>query len=146
MKRRTIIFLSIAVLLALVVRFFFLHAEGVKKERRWYVEQLNFEFSAKVDSLLHFRKDRGLLFLQITDGEVSKSRERKLNTQLKYNGNLRFMLFVRNKTAIHTTDAGKYVAGDSIRIITRENRIKIYRDKILVSEAEIAKSVSGRPF
>ncbi len=147
MKKGLILFIAITILLLLIIRAFFLHADGIKKEKLWYVKNLNFEFSASVDSLLVFSKNRGVLFFQITDGEVSNSTEDHTNRQLKHNGNLRFILKrPNNKLAIGTTELKKYLIGDSIRIITEQNVIKIYRNKIFIAEAEIAKSLSGRPF
>jgi hypothetical protein len=118
----------------------------VKEEKHWYVNHLHFEFSATVDSLRVFRKDRGLLYFQITDGKVNKAVEGNLNRRLRYNGNLRFIFVIQNKLAMRTMDADKYAVGDSIRVITDQNSIKIYRSKTLVGKAEIARSLVGRPY
>jgi len=147
MKKGLIIFLSIALLFFLVIRSFFLHSDRVKKEKLWYVKHLNFEFSARIDSVHVFRKSSGILFFTITEGEINRSVERHLNRKLKYNSNLRCILDRPNgKLAIGSAEAKKYEVGDSIRVVTEQDVIKIYRNGTFVSEAEIAKSLSGRPF
>ena len=138
--------MSIAVFFLLVVRSFFVHRDRVENEKRWYIKNLNFEFSGRVDSV-HASKRRGLLYFQITHGETPKSTKEHLNKQLKHNGNLRFIIFTRDeKLAILMEGAGKCIAGDSIQINTNENEISVYRNKILISKAEAVKSLIGRPF
>ncbi len=147
MKKGLILFLSISILLLLVIRAFYLHSDRLKEEKLWYVKHLHFEFSAKIDSPLVSGKRNALLFFHIVDGTVNRYLEHQLNEKLKHNGSLWFILNRPNgRLGTLTTDAKKYAVGDSIRVITDHNVIKIYRNKILVSEAEIAKSLIRRPF
>jgi len=129
-----------------MVRFYFLHMEGARNERLWYVKKLHYEFSTEIDSLLVLPKDRGWIYFHITDGEVNKAVERNLNRRLKYNGNLRFVVDRGTTLAILTSDAGKYALGDSLRITADRDLIEVYRNKILVSHSEITKSLMGSPF
>ena len=148
MKKWIIIVLSIGTIVFLAARLFNNHAGGVKTEKLSYVKNLDFHFSAIVDSLIIFPRDNsGLLYFHVVNGDLRLSNEDKLNERLKYNGHLRFILKKQDdKLAFHTINIDKYQKGDSIVINTDSNKILIYRQSELSSENEISSSLSGRPF
>jgi len=142
MKRWMIITLSILLLAFLVVRGIRYQFQNSKEERKWYVSQLNFGFSAEIDSVKPRGKMHRLLFFHMTSGAV----ERKLNKKLKHNTNMSLVLYPANKPAIILNTDQNYERGDSLIVDTRQNRIAIYRKSIKISESDVIASLNGRPF
>jgi hypothetical protein len=116
MKKWIIIVLSIGTLVFLTTRLFNGHVAGIKTEKLWYVENLDFHFSAVVDSLVIYRRNNnGLVYFRKKSGNLRLSKEDILNEKLKYNGLLRFILTKPNdKLAFHSINIDKYQKGDSI--------------------------------
>jgi hypothetical protein len=147
MNKSTIAIGSIIIFLVLVLRTLYTHIDGVKNEKLSYVHKLNFKFSTKIDSVqLLNQRNSGLIFFHgapVTFREF----EDKLQDQLKYNGDLRFILFRPNNVlAIATGMADKYKTGDSIVVDTDNNTITFYRGNKMISESEVTEALNGRPF
>lgn len=148
MKKIVIVLVLVVALILLGIRLFTDQTEGIEDERLWYVKELNYDFSATVDSITTFpRGTSGLIYFRITAGNPELSRESMLGKQLEYNGDLDFILDKPNHTlAFQTLVADKYRVGDSLVVNTDRNRITVFRDHKYVTENDIAASLSGRPF
>ena len=146
MKKWIKITLIIAAFLFLVIRALYLHWRGAKDEVPWYVKNLDYHFSATVDSLKGFTQTNGLVYFHSTSGDVTLSTENLMNRKLKYNGSLRFILNFEGKLAFHSRDLNKYNAGDSLAINSDHDKIYIYENGKLTAESEISGAISGRPF
>ncbi len=148
MQKWIVIVLSIGTLIFLTTRLFYNHADGVKAEKLWYVENLDFHFSATADSLFVFPgNNSGLLYFHLSNGELRLTAEDELKEKLKYHGDLGFILKKpEDKFAFHVINVEKYQQGDSIVVNTDSNRILIYRQRKLTFENEITPCLSGRPF
>lgn len=147
MKKWVIIALVITAFLFLVVRALFVHWNGAKNERPLYVKNLDFHFSATVDSLKVFSPTNGLVYFHSTLGELNLSSEHQANQKLKYNRKLQFVMKVgKEKLAFHSRDLTKYNTGDSLAINSEVDKIYIYRKGKLMAESQISQALSGRPF
>lgn len=142
------IVLATTALLLLAVRAVYKHIQGVRSEKVWYINQLNYQFSAHVDSVAIFPTDnRGLVYLHLTGGDVESSTEAAVNRKLKYNDRLRFIHHIDDhKLWFFTGEINKYNSGDSIHVNTDENKIMVYRNGGFFTESEIAAQLIGRPF
>ena len=147
MKKIVIILILVVALVLLGIRLFTNQAEGIEDERMWYVKELNYKFSATVDSITPFpRGTSGLIYFRIIDGSPELSTESRLSKQLEFNEHLDFVLQQPDhKLAFHSIVADTYKVGDSLVVNTDRGRITVFRNSKYVTENDIAASLSGRP-
>ena len=62
----------IGIIVFLTIRIFSNHVDGVKDEKKWYLEQLGFEFSGELDN--HDLPDKVLF--RITGGQLDTEKEK----------------------------------------------------------------------
>jgi len=149
MKKSTIIIISIIIFLLLVFRTLHTYFDGIKDEKLSYVHKLNFKFSAKIDSVgLLNRRNVGKIFFHSVLGTFEESVEDKLKDELKYSGELRFILPNENTIvmSINTKTADKYQTGDSIVVDTNDNKMTFYRGAKVISENKVTDALAWRPF
>ena len=122
------------------------YSEG-EAERRWYIEQLGFEFSGMVDTVIMKTKYHGLIIFHVTEGIVDKAREDRVNEQLVHNRRIRFLTF-RPKDQIQFTSkiAYQYLPGDSVCVNTGQNQIVMYRKGKRISGYPVMESLNERFF
>lgn len=143
MKTWKIVTLSAIILLLLVVRIFRQHMDDFLKEREWYISKLNFDFSAEVDTV---RKSSHVVF-HVTNGNFDGYREYRLNQHLKHNGRITLFLYLPDQQMNLMSDSARlYQTGDSLYFNTSKNKVFVYRNKNLIFENELTKSLRGRPF
>jgi hypothetical protein len=143
MKNKIIWVTALIIFTLLIVRTFKTHVDGVTQERRWYIEQLRFDFSGVVDTA----RDAGNILFHVTHGNLDREKESRLNEQLEFNGVLALLLYrPNNKFVLMIDSAYKFRKGDSIYLSSDKNIVRIYRRKTLISEKELLKSIRGRPF
>lgn len=143
MKTWKIITLSVIILLLLIVNMFRQHVDDFRNERREYIQKLDFDFSAKVDAI----NLPGHIFFHVTNGAFDRDAEYRLNRVLKYNGRLAlFLYFLGNQVEFISDSAKFYHTGDSLYFNTDKNKVYLYRDKDLILENGLLKSLRGRPF
>jgi hypothetical protein len=144
MHKRTLITLSGLVLVSLLVyRLFHRHVDGVKAERVQYVQDLNCEFSAIVDTV----ENEGNILIVYEPGSVDTEMEFRLNQKLKYNGMLDLFLYrPGNRILLMIDSAAFYRRRDSLYINCQQNIIRTYRNNRLRSEKPLLNSIRGRPF
>ncbi len=142
MKRGIIIGLSIVILCLLGINMFRQHVNGVKAERAWYIKELGFQFSATIDTVRqsHIR-------LKEMVGRFDFDKERRVKERLKYNGRLDLFLYRNGKRIELMIDSSfNYRSGDSVFIDCNVGSARIYRNRQLLSENALIKSIKGRPF
>lgn len=142
MRKWIIVFASVGILSFLILRLFNNHVDGVRNERQWYIEQLNFEFSAVIDSVR-----RRHILLHLKEEDIDWHQESRVKKKLKYNGVLDLFLYRANhRIELKIDSANLYLKGDSIYLNSNKNLIRIYRANKLISEYELSESLKGRPF
>lgn len=143
MKTWKIITLSAVVLLFLVVNIFRQHVDDFRAERKEYIRKLDFDFSAKVDTV----NPPGHIFFHFTHGTFDHDTEFRLNRQLKHNGRITLFLYFPNNQMEFISDSSKlYQPGDSLHFNTDRNKVYLYRGENLILENGLLKSIRGRPF
>ena len=86
------------------------HADGVAAEKRWYLEELHFDFQGRVDN----RDYPDKILFRVTSAEPDTTMERRLNQQLKYNGKLDLLLYGKDgRMDLMIEDPHYYVHGDA---------------------------------
>jgi hypothetical protein len=88
MKKLMIWLGVIGTLIFLTTRMFFHHVDGVRNEKKWYIDQLDFEFSGKLEN--HDSPDKVLF--RLTKGQLNIEREKSIKAKLKYNGSFGFIV------------------------------------------------------
>src|SRR5687768_6226470 len=87
--------IGLFILVLLVARLVFKRIDKYSEERKWYIENLNYEFTAVVDSIEFFNnRGGGFLFCRVTDGKpLNRTLEDSLQEHLVQFEILRFMFF-----------------------------------------------------
>lgn len=142
MKKGIIITVSITVLLLLVINMFRQHANGVRSEREWYIKELGFQFSARVDTT----RESHIRLHQI-NGNFDFGKEQRVQEKLRYNGLLALFLYKNgHQIELMIDSASNYRNGDSVFVDCKNNLVRIYRHNQLLSENALLRSIKGRPF
>lgn len=131
-------------LILLVARIIYVEVKGHDDEKVWYATNLDLEFSARIDSA-----KRSRLHFHMTKGTVSDSMEWVLNKKLKYHDMLQFLLFRKQDgltIAFYEAPADVYQPGDSMRVNTSENSIRIFREGKLVGQNKVSNCLRENPF
>ena len=144
MKQTLIIIGSIIFLILLGVNGVRMQIGRFKSEKQKYIDELHLEFSGSVDSIRVLGRNFGVVIVHLTDGAVDSTREAELGKELKHNEGLRFLRY-KSPDAIRilSHEANYYKIGDSIRVNTDENLIRIFRKGKKVNESTIENSLRG---
>jgi hypothetical protein len=104
MKRSIIVVMAAVLLVLAIVRLLLKTEDEFEDERQSYIRSLNYNFSAKIDSIVvvSSRNGRGFLVCELTDGKLTGHLEDSLNERLKNHEWMRFLFFLIPK------DRGKY--------------------------------------
>jgi hypothetical protein len=142
-----IIGLSTAIFLFLLTRLLIgIYSDG-EAERKWYVEKLGFQFSGKVDTVIMKTKYQGFVIFHLTEGNIDKTREDRLNEQLTHNTYLRFLVFKpMDQLQFRSKVAYKSLPGDSVRIDTDKDQVLFYRNGKRISAYPVTESLNERFF
>lgn len=133
----------ICVLTFLTLRMFSRHVTGVKNEKVWYMNELGFEFSGRLDN----DDSPGKVLFRVTGGQLNSERESTVNEQLQYNGMLDLLLYRSDgRIDLMIVDPHNYVTGDSLYLNSRLKVVRFYRYGKLLGEHDLMKSLRGRPF
>src|SRR6188768_3533527 len=139
MKKWIVISLAAALIRFCIVRIVNRKVSSIDSKRQSYFDQLDFEFSGLVDSVVVEDKNHGLLFFHITAGYADVVKEAKLNSQLDFDNKFLFLAELANnkfEIAIHNPTLCN--RGDSLYINTDKNLINVYRQgKQITSESAI---------
>jgi hypothetical protein len=132
--------IAIVILVLLVVRLIYRRVNRVRNETNWYVSELHYNFSAKVDSVIR----PGRVLIYITSGEADTRRERKLQHELKYNGMLR--LLIPSGDRYHFLIPGKSLKNDSLYVDSSADQLLVFRNKELLITRPLSASLWRKPF
>jgi hypothetical protein len=148
MKRWIIGIAITLVLFALVARLIIKGFRNRGNERKWYVENLNYNFSAEIDSIrLLNKKGFGFIICHPTNGNFNISVEDSLVRHLKHHKRMRFLTRARGgNVEFISGNADQYLRGDSVCINSENNKILIYRKGNKVYDNELIASIRGAPF
>jgi hypothetical protein len=140
MKKRAVWVASIIVLVFLVVRLGYIRLNDLRNEKAWYLSELHYDCSAKIDSVI--RPGRALL--RITNGTLNEEREWKLKERLHIHGILH--LAILNGPLYDLRVPNEALAGDSVYINSDDNALSVYRDGRLLISRPLSESFRQRPF
>jgi len=144
MKTWLIVALAVGLLLFLTGRLLLNGYSEGEAERQWYVEQLGFKFSGKVDTVIMKTKYHGLVLFHLAEGTVDRKKEDRLNEQLVYNGALRFLVFRNDQVQFKTKIAYLYLPGDSLCVNTQKNVVVTYRKREMITRYPVTESLNER--
>ena len=128
MKRTIIMVLGSALMIFLVVRMFFVLVGRRNDVEREFVSMLNYDLSARVDSVGTFDKHApvGFLYVSITRGKVD-SKEKKLARKLKHGKDLRFLARDSGRYYLFSRQIHDYKVGDSLVINSSQDQFQLFR-------------------
>jgi len=151
MKKTLLIFAGIALVCGLlIVRLFFKQKSGFENERQWFAKSVRYEFSATVDTVWMYNDHSGKLRCLLTQGDPQIHREDSLKRKFREHDML-YLVYHRSGDSILfiLPDHASLVAkGDSVRVSSRENNIRFFREGKLVVTDSLNNALTGfgRPF
>lgn len=151
MKKALLILGCIGLVCALLVgRLLFKQKSNFSGEREWFAKTLRYEFSARVDSIWMYNEHSGRLRCLLTEGDPQIHREDSLKRMFQEHDML-YLIYKRSNdsiTFILPEKANLIAIGDSVRVSSKENAIRFFRDRKLVSSDSLSDVLTGfgRPF
>lgn len=132
---------------ALVIRLIVRKSSRLRSEREWYIENLKYDFSAEVDTVIVTnKKGSGFILCHFTAGKMNLSVEDSLKRHLKRHERLR--LFPRRsdgKIRFASGKAGSVMKGDSVTVNSALNKITVFRNGEKLIEKDVRETISGEP-
>jgi hypothetical protein len=128
------------VILLLAVRAIYIKAHRGEKERAWYMAQLHYDFSARIDSVEKPRR----AFIHITNGKFDRQRERELQFELKHHG--RLGVVVSEGGQLELLVPYKAEANDSVYVNSDQDILSLYHHGQLVVSRPLSHSLRASPF
>ena len=141
--KRLIIIAAIALLLFLIARITFKTMNEVDDEMKYYVRNLHYNFSARVDSIeiLNPKRKHGFLVCNLTRGKLNEITEDSLNRHLINYKRIRFIFFQSNgQFKIFLWNLSKFESGDSIAANSDRDEFKIFRNREEILKSKITQS------
>ncbi len=141
MKRSIIIVVAAALLILATVRLLLKTEDEFEGERQSYVRKLNYNFSAKVDSLIVVNREngRGFLVCKLTNEKLTRVLEDSLNQHLKNHEWIRFLFFDSDGQAqIFLEDIFNYHVGDSVCVNSNTDKFDVYRNEKPILESSVS--------
>src|SRR5687768_7778105 len=134
----------------LVVRLLFKQRSNFTEERAWFAKALRYEFSARVDSVWMYNDHAGRFRCLLTEGDPQIHREDSLKLMFQEHDML-YLIYERSADSIIfilPENANRVAIGDSMRVSSRENTIRFFRDKKFVTGDSLSNALTGfgRPF
>ena len=145
MKRTIILVIGTALMIFLIVRMVFVMIGRRGDAEREFVSNLNYDLSARVDSVGIFNKNApvGFLFLVITRGTI-ETREKKVARKLKHGKDLLFLVpSDSGRYRIFSHQIHDYKVGDSLVINSSQDRFQLFRAGKRINELVISDNLSG---
>lgn len=120
--------LGAIVMFLLVVRLIYTSATKQEEEKKWYIKQLDYDFSARVDSILY----KGVAVIQITGGKFNPRKEKQLRRQLKEHERMFIVASGDGHQKMRVPFAA--LKGDSVYVNSSDDVLSLYRgDSLLIS-------------
>jgi hypothetical protein len=150
MKKTLLIIAGIGLLcVILIVRNVYRQNNRMSQEREWFVKGLEYEFSARVDSIRMFNESTGRLWCRITSGDPKVHREDSLKKLFTQHDMLYFVFHRVADSIIFILPEAKMIEkNDSVRVSSKENSIQVFRgdEKVFSDEMTDVVTGFGRPF
>jgi len=147
MKKWIVILFAVALMAFLLVKGIQRQSRKVDDERKWYVEQLHYDFSGEIDSIQLLNAKIGRVLFHFTRDSIDRSKEDNLNLKLKHNGNLRFLIpKIEGRMILISRNADRLAPGDSLIVNTDMNQITVFRKGVKIVENDAISYMNGRPF
>jgi len=125
----------------LVARAVFKTENEIESEVQSYVHNLNYDFTAKIDSIILLKKGGAYLICQITSGRCNESTEDSLNHHLINFKRIRFLHFKPNgQFLIVSGHTDRLKPRDSIVINSEEDKFHIFRNGQNILKSKISLS------
>lgn len=140
MKKWTIWIIVIIVFLLLVTRLIYWRFDNLKSERAWYISELHYDFSARVDSIVR----PGRAIVTIIHGNFDPNREWQLKDGLKYHGILH--LLISREVGYDLRVPLQTSLNDSLHIDSDVDQFSLYRHGKLVVSRPLSEFLRVRPF
>ena len=142
MKGSIIVGVAAVLLVLAIVRLLLKTEDEFEDERQSYIRSLNYNFSAKIDSIVvvNSKNGRGFLVCELTHGKLTRHLEDSLNQRLKNHEWMRFLFFNSNGQAqIFLKDISNYNVGDSICVNSNIDKFYVYRNEKPISESSVSR-------
>jgi hypothetical protein len=144
MKRTLIIIGAVAVVILLIVRMIMLQISRQDDRSREYVSKLDYDFSARVDSVALFNPNAPVGFICFrvtTDSLVYREKRIARKMDPKSRGG-RFLQPIRdNRFQMFSKDVKLYKVGDSLYVNSSEDKMRLFHERQLVREFTISKEI-----
>ena len=144
MKRTLIIGASIAVVILLIIRMVFVISGRQDKKREQFVSKLNYNFSARVDSVALFnpRAPVGMIYITpFSDTLVNKEKRIARSMGPEFRGARFFDVYRKSRFSMFSKDAKLYTVGDSLYVNTSDNKMILFHESKLVREFTISEEI-----
>lgn len=141
MKRSILLAAGIILFLLATVRLIFKTSNKIDDEMQSYVQNLHYNFTAKVDSIivLNKKKKTGFLACQLTKGTCNRSTEDSLNHHLTNYKWIRFLRFQpTGQFYIFLGNISQYHPNDSITVNSDKDEFKIFRNGERLHERQVS--------
>ena len=147
--KRWMIISVVLILVAFATTRLLLRTENeIDAEMQFYVHNLQYDFTAKVDSIILLNeKGVGFLVCEITGGKCNRVIEDSLNQHLTNYKRIRFLHFKeKDQFQIFVGGVSKYKPMDSIRVNSTEDKFSIYRDGQNVLESHVSHATTHKVY
>jgi hypothetical protein len=154
MTRRIILYSAIGVILVglLVFRLIFKQKKKFDRfdeEREWYVKNLNYDFSAKVDTVALDHPNQnyspGMVVCILTRGDLNYRTEDSLKRKLEHHKRLRFNEMKESGyIRFVMPSANRFVQGDCVVVNSDSNRLEFYREKARFYKADLSALLTAK--
>ncbi|HET6539416.1 MAG TPA: hypothetical protein VFG46_02975 [Chryseolinea sp.] len=149
MKRSIVIGIVVILMLFLASRILLNTGNEIDHEMQSYVNNLNYDFTAKVDSiiLVNSKKGTGFLVCKITSGICNRFVEDSLNHHLINYKRIRFLNFKPNdQFQVFLGGISKYQPNDSITVNSKEDKFNIFRREEVLLKSEVSHSTTQKVY
>jgi hypothetical protein len=129
-----------SIVFLLVLRLFFIHLNKLQNEKAWYMSQLHYNCSTRVDSLMFHNR----ALLTITWGNLDAEQEWKLKEHLHTHGMLHLIIQRKDRFDLRVPEGTQI--NDSICLQSDRDELLLYRNGVLVMKRPLSESFRQRPF
>jgi hypothetical protein len=148
MSRSTLlIILSVLILVGLGGRFFVKKSTDYEDEKEWFVNNLNYDFVLRVDSVVNVKEGKGFLICTLDSGKLATTTEDSLNLNLSYYKKLKFLRHSSAKEVrIFSAVTGVFRKNDRVYVNSSENAFIFFRDQKIIRRYKLDEAIAERYF
>jgi hypothetical protein len=140
MKNKYLIISSVIIVL-LVARLIVTQVDKYAAEKKWYIENLSYDFKSVIDTIVVHNKEKGkgYFICHPTSGAFNRFVEDSLKQHLVQYKWLRvFPITKKGKIARYTKDIFKYEEGDSVYVNSSKDIFLVTRNRKIISDEKIS--------